>query len=477
MTDIDDTDPDAKWICSACVREAFLSKETQSSGKHAVCSYCGAHGPAFGLEAIAERIEQAFDDHYTRTASEPDAWETHLEAGYGWTRKGMVLNEAIQLAAGIDEAPAIDVAEALEEKHAPWDEKDSFGEEAPFSSTAHYERRSPSFIGLHLSWHDFEQSLKTKARFFSRTAEDLLARVFGGIDKLRTKDGRDLVVEIGPGTRLEHLYRARVFQADDGLKDALCRPDLRLGSPPAKSARAGRMNAHGISVFYGALTPEVAVAEVRPPVGSRVVVARFEVVRRLRVLDLTALSDAHEEGSVFDPTFKDRLHRADFLRSLDTRMARPVMPDDEGIDYLPTQAVADFLATTNDPPLDGILFESVQADRGYNVVLFHGSAKVAPEKLPKGTEISARSGFGTEEESADGYFVEIAVPRQTEPTKEDNDPFGLFSDEDAFAIDDDRQDTLRVVLESVEVRHVKKSTVSTEVHAVQRHRLERRDDH
>jgi len=50
------------------------------------------------------------------------------------------------------------------------------------------------------------------------------------------------------------------------------------------------MNARGVSVFYGAIDPRVALAEVRPPVGSRVAVARFEIIRPLRLLDLNALA-------------------------------------------------------------------------------------------------------------------------------------------------------------------------------------------
>ena len=42
-------------------------------------------------------------------------------------------------------------------------------------------------------------------------AEELLARVFGGIDTLKTREGRPLVVDAGPGTPLDHLFRARVF--------------------------------------------------------------------------------------------------------------------------------------------------------------------------------------------------------------------------------------------------------------------------
>ena len=54
------------------------------------------------------------------------------------------------------------------------------------------------------------------------------------------------------------------------------------------AAAAGRMNARGISVFYGANDPLVALSEVRPPVGARVAIARFEIIRPIKLLDLTA---------------------------------------------------------------------------------------------------------------------------------------------------------------------------------------------
>jgi hypothetical protein len=186
---------------------------------------------------------------------------------------------------------------------------------------------------------------------------------------------------------------ARVFQADKKLEEAIGRPDLHLGPPPAIVASAGRMNARGISVFYGANDPNVVIAEVRPPVGSQVAVARFEIVRPLRLLDLTALNEVRIKGSIFDPQFADRLEHAMFLRSLCQRITKPVMPDDEAFDYLPTQAVADFLATEAKIPLDGIIFPSVQAaGNALNIVLFHKAARVEMIDIPHGTEISSRTG-------------------------------------------------------------------------------------
>jgi len=166
------------------------------------------------------------------------------------------------------------------------------------------------------------------------------------------------------------------------------------------------MNAHGISVFYGANNPAVAIAEVRPPVGSKVVVARFDIIRPIRLLDLTALDLVTSSGSVFDSTYIERLEQTMFLRNLSHRITIPVMPDDESLEYLATQAIADFLASENSPPLDGILFPSVQtAGAALNVVLFHKASRVEEIELPKGTEITSNIGYMTEDGWEDDFTV------------------------------------------------------------------------
>jgi hypothetical protein len=218
----------------------------------------------------------------------------------------------------------------------------------------------------------------------------------------------------GPATALSSIYRARVFQSDEKLEEALCWPDSQLGSPPSRLAEAGRMNANGISVFYGANEPRVAIAEVRPPVGSQVAVARFDIIRPLRLLDLTALSAVSEGGSIFDPALAGRLERAMFLRSLSQRMTQPVMPDDEAFDYLPTQVIADFLATENEPAIDGIVFPSVQAaGNALNISLFHKAARVEELTIPAGTEIQASTGhMGEDATFSRSRFTSSVFPAQ-----------------------------------------------------------------
>lgn len=154
-----------------------------------------------------------------------------------------------------------------------------------------------------------------------------------------------MIVAAGPATAITSLFRARVFQSEESLHTALEKAELSIGPPPPKAAAAGRMNARGIPVFYGAMDPHVALAEVRPPVGSRVVVAQFDIMRPLQLLDVEALRLLSVGGSAFDPQYMARKQMASFLRDLSEQMTRPVMPDDETLDYLPTQVIAEYLAS------------------------------------------------------------------------------------------------------------------------------------
>ncbi len=208
-------------------------------------------------------------------------------------------------------------------------------------------------------------------------------------------------------------------------------------------------------------------------------VAKFSITRPLRLLDLTALNGLQDGGSIFDPSLKGRLERVAFLRSLGQLMTRAVMPDDEAFDYLATQAIADFLATENEPRLDGIIFGSAQSKEGRNVVLFHKAARVEAMELPKGTKIDAHTGYGTEDGWETDYGVSEVVPKAEPPVPKDEmddlpDFVPHFSP--SYSADDDYRDTaLRVDPASVEVHHVNSVKVHSTRFAVSRHRREKQD--
>jgi RES domain len=155
---------------------------------------------------------------------------------------------------------------------------------------------------------------------------------------------------------------------------------------------------------------------------------------------MALVSLADETGSPFDVRYLQGLKRTQFMRGLTERLSKPVMPSDEPFDYLPTQAVADFLAMEPSPGLDGIIYPSVQAggfDRltnpGYrvfrrplvhdcNVVLFHKAARVqALEEVAELYVPSDHDYLGLELLPKEGseYIVWTEPPRESETHADD----------------------------------------------------------
>lgn len=413
-------DPEDAFICYKCIGETYLSKEIESEDNLVTCSYCEDEAPGSTLPELAERIDVAFEQHYDRQSeSHPDDWPLELIKlqGDDWEPNGEPIIYAIMNAVHITEEIASDVQTILEEKHYSQSSAE-IGETSDCHKNSYYDTRKPNDLEWNKKWLKFEENLQSKTRFFSKVGLLHLQSVFQHINHLNTHDGKPVVKTIGPNTDIDNLYRARVFQSEAKLKTALESPDVELGPPPPKLARAGRMNANGISVFYGATKAHTATAEVRPPVGSKVVVAKFDVVRSLRLLDLSVLSSITVNGSIFDNYYAALLSRISFLRKLSQRMTRPVMPDDENFEYLPTQAIADFLASEMD--LDGIMFPSAQSNEGLNIVLFNHAAKVEEIIHPKATSVKASLYDWEEYDMVTSYSVRIETPEPISKVEDNN---------------------------------------------------------
>ena len=253
---------------------------------------------------MANAIETALDEHYYRTLAEPSEIESLMRKD--WWREGAPVADVVSECAKVDKAAAEDIRIVLADRHFDR-ERAEMGEENPFEKTAYYDEKGVDDINNYREgWQVLEESLRTEGRYFNRTAESILAETFAGITEYKTHGGRPVIIKAGPGMELATFYRARVFQSNEKLARSLERPDKEIGPPPPSAAASGRMNAHGIGVFYGATDPLIALAEVRPPVGSKVVVGRFELLRPLQLLDLEALQSVNIEGGVFD---RDYLHR------------------------------------------------------------------------------------------------------------------------------------------------------------------------
>jgi len=136
-------------------------------------------------------------------------------------------------------------------------------------------------------------------------------------------------------------------------------PLKHIGPPPPADARAGRMNAEGVSVFYGSLKEKTCLAEMRPAIGNDIALIELETTRKLRVLDFSRLDEARSSRnlSCFQPDFQAESARRLFLRLLHALIAQPISPGRES-DYLITQTMAEFLSHVAKSSFDGIMFQS-----------------------------------------------------------------------------------------------------------------------
>lgn len=359
-------------VCSDCVGDPYLRKYIKQRGSDGTCTYCKKKSPTIDARDLASLFETMLTNHYSPTASEPEGIDLLLAKEGMWEQAGEPLEDLLFQHLGGSEDLVRDVAEELTERWFDYDSHDHLYGEDP-----HFEERSPGHGQYGEIWAEAEARLRYEMRILPLETTAFLDSLF------TIEDLAALTINLEPGIYSDRLFRARAFQSEEALSDALRDPEGRLGPPPVSSARPGRMNAQGISIFYGADTAETALAEVRPPVASHVLIGAFHPLRTLRILDLTKMLATSESGSLFDPKTLARLQRASFLRSFAAKLSAPVLPDRQAGDYLVTQAISDYLAARVDLALDGILYGSVQAHAdGNNISLFHKASRVLRD-VPK----------------------------------------------------------------------------------------------
>ncbi len=478
------TDIEIVYVCHCCICDRSLSGIVRAEGTRVECSYCGRVSKAFPLHDVAERIHEVLQARFEFTQSEPQDHERFFSKEGLWIRSGDPVEDVIIEIAGVNTEIATDMRELLSDLYRYRAVKD--GEENPYDTDACYEEREVDDLDFRESWNTFREEVRFRVRFFSTYAEETLTHIFGDLDTHKAFSNRSVVREVSQDERDFHIWRGRTAQSLKELKAILTAPSCEIGPPPSRRANGRRMNVSGIPVLYGALEQDTCVAELRAPVGSHVVLGRFVLLRSIRLLDFNALMEIYVDTSHFDPDY-DILHaRATFLRSLVSEICRPVMPQDEAFEYLPSQVVAEYLANKLNKRLDGIIFPSSQTEDGQNVVLFNHACGVATDDLSEGTEvivyISQRQHKDCDDgEDDDSYIQVIENDSRTCAPSPNNESASrldiLTSPPDLTENHNDDEErpmwskpTLRLDLDSVLVSEIKSVSYGQRRHEVFRYR-------
>ncbi|CAM2140451.1 RES domain-containing protein [Pararobbsia alpina] len=354
-------------ICFKCIEDEVLRGTVESDGEPLLCECCGEESNnAFSYERLGEELEPIVREHFQLGPTVRKFYDDDKE---GWEQEGDLLSDIVQMVLGqdVDDPDALVTALMDAEDYWPGD-----GEEAFYDDTQLYVPCKATPHTWMAEWHYLREELAHRRRFFSDGARALFDRLFEGVTGLKffdkdTDQWLPVVNDLPAGT---DVLRARVVRSDPELRAFVEAPSRELGAPPAEKAPAGRMNAAGIAVFYGALDSGTCLAEMRPALGGRVLVGEFRTTQALRILDFRRLEAAKLAAlSYFDSKYAEQRERAVFLRRLHGLISRPVVPGHED-EYLITQTLTEYLAHVHLPAFDGVIFQSVQRQGGANMVLF-----------------------------------------------------------------------------------------------------------
>ena len=425
------------FLCHECIGDKFLKSQIEKDHTAHVCSGCKKNRKAMPLDQLGAALDEVIRGNFVQ-----------VEPNNEWEGGGDDLNWIVQEILSVEPEIADLVIEALPEEDVYHILKDGG---TPFYDDAAEYRETPAYDGEYRwTWRAFCHNVKHTARFFSDSAESRLREIFHDLDRFHADDGRKPLRLLSPSENGVNIYRARLAETPLAALPIVRSAPRELGPPPEKKAVPGRMNPAGIPVFYGALDIETCISEIRPPVGSLVVIGTFALLKPLRVLDLTVLDEAYAELSYFAPDFDQVTEQLAFLRSFHAEISSPILPSEQVLAFIPTQVIAEFLAHRHEPKLDGVLYTSTQrSGEGLNIALFYHASMVEGSGTEKDEE---GDDAVTGELTGDDSFVISEPVKPAAPA-----PGGRYSPMpleferslDHPHSDIERQPTIRLVPESI----------------------------
>ena len=288
-----------KSVCVECIGEEYLKNAITNHSKIAECEYCASNGFVITVKSLSELVHGAMERHYELTPCDRNGIQnSYISWRFvdDWERHGEAVATVVADICEMDDRIADDVVEILSNRFRYRAVKD--GEEDPYGNYAHYQEIDFRYDPLNEMWQEFRSVAKHRSRFFDPLNAEILEVMFGDLQKLHSYSEREFIVDMGSDLGKSHIWRARYAANHKDVERILEQPHQKMGPPPSSDAKNGRMNPRGISVFYGSTEFETCISEIRAPVGAYVVLACFEPLRRLKLLDLCALVGERLGGEI-----------------------------------------------------------------------------------------------------------------------------------------------------------------------------------
>lgn len=364
-------------VCPDCFDEAGLQRRIKEIRPDFPDEPCEFHPSKKGIpvSAVAEIVDQVFRNSYTFGDYDP-RYDDFMGSDLAGT--------PYDLTEADDDRVISALADALIEGDDYWPPD---GEEPFYDFERTYVSNEAGFEEHSYTWRLFRREILHEQRFFNQRALSKLREIFDGLHLLRDDGNSPAVYELQPGEADTAFFRARKANDVEGRRSIAKDPARKLGPPPEHLRRAGRMNSSGIAAFYGAFELDTCIAELRPAVGETVISAKFSLTRPILVLDTTRFTGRPKAINMFARTYVTRMKLWKFMTTFMNEIARPCLPDDEHLDYIPTQVVSEYLTHLHkikrgesEKTIDAIIYKSAQNGSGENIAIFGGAGAVEGAK-------------------------------------------------------------------------------------------------
>lgn len=351
-------------ICIGCVYHNFFKAFVSEHGCKANCDYCGNENICVKDEEL-EQIITSIVEKKLVTTDELSSYEQCLIFEGGSDHLNVYeLSDFYE--AHLNSVTATFAQRFIEKLP---DEKDSDGNSVLYVVNDGYLDELNDF---EIQWNSFNQSIRHSKRFFNNLAHTFCDGLFDTI----VCDGMlspALIVDL-PVT--QPIYRARIGYSVKDIESISEDPMNQLGRVPPKLSGSQRMTPAGVSAFYGAFDRDTCISELRPIVGDGVVSAEFRANRQMKLLNLNALNHLQSDDDFFSERWRVISHAYAFFPELVFKLTRPSSRNNQH-EYLATQVIFEYLHSTFDSQIDGIIYPSTQKDGASQCVVMFPDKSLA----------------------------------------------------------------------------------------------------
>ncbi len=359
-------------ICNECLDEEYLVNKIDSEGVTTKCHYCQKNNKTIKMSKLVELIDNMHRTFIVEKEVFGD-FDYDDDEMFGYSPE-----ELITVHTGLDFEIVDKIVDYLSQEEQYDVVKD--GAAPMYDNTLHYEYKYIYDFYYSDMWNTFCHILKHESRFFSKVAIEILDNLFNKLDSLYSTIGIKPIRSYGNNDDEKYFYRARKVHNKERRKEICLNPENELGPPNVGKSKFARMNPTGISVLYGALLRDTCVDELRLSAGEMAVTAKFEITRPIQILDLTVFNKMHDNLSYFDPEHDEKLNYVSFIQRFGMEISAPINKNTKELDYLPTQAFAEYLNDHYEPKIDAVIYNSAQNTENMNIVFLNNITKYFDKK-------------------------------------------------------------------------------------------------